>query len=305
MGKGGQQLVEALTKTMGEAVTTEKLKVFNDLLDEFNGKYESLMGDGGSDMQGKYIYGICDPQNSQQSLCRYDIQSKKLESLLEIPKDASIIHVAGHTFVSGGRSAEKELKEYIEEYAALFPKASMKHAKEDHAIQVISKNVFVTVGGFNGGALTCCEEYSIADDKWEQLPSLNNPRYSAATVFLDNKLLYAIGGDRKDSNIEVLNYSEKKEWTVVKIMYKEVNFDYSPKALVAGKNEVVILCGNDSTDAGLWNLKGNVIKKFPGLELRDSYFRNQVYMKDKKLSLIHICRCRRYAVCRSRWSPYH
>eukprot|EP00826_Nyctotherus_ovalis_P014849 TRINITY_DN14176_c0_g2_i1.p1 TRINITY_DN14176_c0_g2~~TRINITY_DN14176_c0_g2_i1.p1 ORF type:complete len:114 (+),score=9.19 TRINITY_DN14176_c0_g2_i1:64-405(+) len=23
------------------------------------------------------------------------------------------------------------------------------------------------------------------------------------------------------------------------------------------------------------------------------------------LSLIHICRCRRYAVCRSRWSPYH
>eukprot|EP00826_Nyctotherus_ovalis_P025188 TRINITY_DN19497_c0_g1_i2.p1 TRINITY_DN19497_c0_g1~~TRINITY_DN19497_c0_g1_i2.p1 ORF type:complete len:273 (-),score=52.47 TRINITY_DN19497_c0_g1_i2:9-782(-) len=24
-----------------------------------------------------------------------------------------------------------------------------------------------------------------------------------------------------------------------------------------------------------------------------------------RLSLIHICRCRRYAVCRSRWSPYH
>eukprot|EP00826_Nyctotherus_ovalis_P061729 TRINITY_DN8812_c0_g1_i2.p1 TRINITY_DN8812_c0_g1~~TRINITY_DN8812_c0_g1_i2.p1 ORF type:complete len:229 (+),score=76.91 TRINITY_DN8812_c0_g1_i2:72-758(+) len=27
--------------------------------------------------------------------------------------------------------------------------------------------------------------------------------------------------------------------------------------------------------------------------------------KDQELSLIHICRCRRYAVCRSRWSPYH
>eukprot|EP00826_Nyctotherus_ovalis_P058493 TRINITY_DN8042_c0_g1_i2.p2 TRINITY_DN8042_c0_g1~~TRINITY_DN8042_c0_g1_i2.p2 ORF type:complete len:241 (-),score=60.92 TRINITY_DN8042_c0_g1_i2:11-733(-) len=27
--------------------------------------------------------------------------------------------------------------------------------------------------------------------------------------------------------------------------------------------------------------------------------------EDKMLSLIHICRCRRYAVCRSRWSPYH
>ena len=24
-----------------------------------------------------------------------------------------------------------------------------------------------------------------------------------------------------------------------------------------------------------------------------------------ELSLIHICRCRRYSLCRSRWSPYH
>eukprot|EP00826_Nyctotherus_ovalis_P036773 TRINITY_DN3289_c0_g1_i2.p1 TRINITY_DN3289_c0_g1~~TRINITY_DN3289_c0_g1_i2.p1 ORF type:complete len:408 (+),score=115.31 TRINITY_DN3289_c0_g1_i2:73-1296(+) len=28
-------------------------------------------------------------------------------------------------------------------------------------------------------------------------------------------------------------------------------------------------------------------------------------VSDISLSLIHICRCRRYAVCRSRWSPYH
>eukprot|EP00826_Nyctotherus_ovalis_P022380 TRINITY_DN17376_c0_g2_i1.p1 TRINITY_DN17376_c0_g2~~TRINITY_DN17376_c0_g2_i1.p1 ORF type:complete len:204 (+),score=0.01 TRINITY_DN17376_c0_g2_i1:32-613(+) len=30
-----------------------------------------------------------------------------------------------------------------------------------------------------------------------------------------------------------------------------------------------------------------------------------VFNIKKSLSLIHICRCRRYAVCRSRWSPYH
>eukprot|EP00826_Nyctotherus_ovalis_P009237 TRINITY_DN12430_c0_g2_i1.p1 TRINITY_DN12430_c0_g2~~TRINITY_DN12430_c0_g2_i1.p1 ORF type:complete len:307 (+),score=64.63 TRINITY_DN12430_c0_g2_i1:109-1029(+) len=29
------------------------------------------------------------------------------------------------------------------------------------------------------------------------------------------------------------------------------------------------------------------------------------YLYVPYLSLIHICRCRRYAVCRSRWSPYH
>eukprot|EP00826_Nyctotherus_ovalis_P022414 TRINITY_DN17393_c0_g1_i2.p1 TRINITY_DN17393_c0_g1~~TRINITY_DN17393_c0_g1_i2.p1 ORF type:complete len:285 (+),score=29.29 TRINITY_DN17393_c0_g1_i2:382-1236(+) len=31
----------------------------------------------------------------------------------------------------------------------------------------------------------------------------------------------------------------------------------------------------------------------------------QVIQATQNLSLIHICRCRRYAVCRSRWSPYH
>eukprot|EP00826_Nyctotherus_ovalis_P047022 TRINITY_DN5360_c0_g1_i12.p1 TRINITY_DN5360_c0_g1~~TRINITY_DN5360_c0_g1_i12.p1 ORF type:complete len:275 (-),score=50.35 TRINITY_DN5360_c0_g1_i12:16-795(-) len=46
--------------------------------------------------------------------------------------------------------------------------------------------------------------------------------------------------------------------------------------------------------------------------LSDSSFGNPNGLADKKnkttvknLSLIHICRCRRYAVCRSRWSPYH
>eukprot|EP00826_Nyctotherus_ovalis_P024717 TRINITY_DN19080_c0_g1_i1.p1 TRINITY_DN19080_c0_g1~~TRINITY_DN19080_c0_g1_i1.p1 ORF type:complete len:141 (+),score=29.10 TRINITY_DN19080_c0_g1_i1:73-495(+) len=39
-----------------------------------------------------------------------------------------------------------------------------------------------------------------------------------------------------------------------------------------------------------------------------SYYHNEninELLSLHKLSLIHICRCRRYAVCRSRWSPYH
>eukprot|EP00826_Nyctotherus_ovalis_P007716 TRINITY_DN11968_c0_g1_i2.p2 TRINITY_DN11968_c0_g1~~TRINITY_DN11968_c0_g1_i2.p2 ORF type:complete len:108 (-),score=22.32 TRINITY_DN11968_c0_g1_i2:20-343(-) len=31
----------------------------------------------------------------------------------------------------------------------------------------------------------------------------------------------------------------------------------------------------------------------------------KIHSEVMELSLIHICRCRRYAVCRSRWSPYH
>eukprot|EP00826_Nyctotherus_ovalis_P043693 TRINITY_DN4633_c0_g1_i21.p1 TRINITY_DN4633_c0_g1~~TRINITY_DN4633_c0_g1_i21.p1 ORF type:complete len:376 (-),score=102.83 TRINITY_DN4633_c0_g1_i21:20-1147(-) len=49
----------------------------------------------------------------------------------------------------------------------------------------------------------------------------------------------------------------------------------------------------------------NVILKVLGTPTPEdcSFVTNQETLKD--LSLIHICRCRRYAVCRSRWSPYH
>eukprot|EP00826_Nyctotherus_ovalis_P001209 TRINITY_DN10164_c0_g2_i1.p1 TRINITY_DN10164_c0_g2~~TRINITY_DN10164_c0_g2_i1.p1 ORF type:complete len:459 (-),score=120.87 TRINITY_DN10164_c0_g2_i1:15-1391(-) len=44
---------------------------------------------------------------------------------------------------------------------------------------------------------------------------------------------------------------------------------------------------------------GGFEKVYPNSELEGKY---SLYLD---LSLIHICRCRRYAVCRSRWSPYH
>eukprot|EP00826_Nyctotherus_ovalis_P018545 TRINITY_DN15562_c0_g1_i1.p1 TRINITY_DN15562_c0_g1~~TRINITY_DN15562_c0_g1_i1.p1 ORF type:complete len:130 (-),score=25.93 TRINITY_DN15562_c0_g1_i1:16-405(-) len=38
----------------------------------------------------------------------------------------------------------------------------------------------------------------------------------------------------------------------------------------------------------------------------EKFFATTISLQQAKdLSLIHICRCRRYAVCRSRWSPYH
>ena len=40
-----------------------------------------------------------------------------------------------------------------------------------------------------------------------------------------------------------------------------------------------------------------------GKRLQASFFKAPC--KQQNLSLIHIWRCRRYAVCRSRWSPYH
>eukprot|EP00826_Nyctotherus_ovalis_P026959 TRINITY_DN21013_c0_g1_i1.p1 TRINITY_DN21013_c0_g1~~TRINITY_DN21013_c0_g1_i1.p1 ORF type:complete len:134 (-),score=12.77 TRINITY_DN21013_c0_g1_i1:29-430(-) len=60
---------------------------------------------------------------------------------------------------------------------------------------------------------------------------------------------------------------------------------------VAAQRELV-LTGNKNGE--LYNWKGIVIS---------SVIKN--HREPIDLSLIHICRCRRYAVCRSRWSPYH
>eukprot|EP00826_Nyctotherus_ovalis_P036893 TRINITY_DN3314_c0_g2_i6.p1 TRINITY_DN3314_c0_g2~~TRINITY_DN3314_c0_g2_i6.p1 ORF type:complete len:138 (+),score=33.14 TRINITY_DN3314_c0_g2_i6:191-604(+) len=44
--------------------------------------------------------------------------------------------------------------------------------------------------------------------------------------------------------------------------------------------------------------------KAPQVPVQMEALEREGYEEDE-LSLIHICRCRRYAVCRSRWSPYH
>eukprot|EP00826_Nyctotherus_ovalis_P008658 TRINITY_DN1224_c0_g1_i2.p1 TRINITY_DN1224_c0_g1~~TRINITY_DN1224_c0_g1_i2.p1 ORF type:complete len:197 (-),score=45.06 TRINITY_DN1224_c0_g1_i2:22-612(-) len=47
-------------------------------------------------------------------------------------------------------------------------------------------------------------------------------------------------------------------------------------------------------------IEEHTMAKSHGILVNSKYTQSVFY-----LSLIHICRCRRYAVCRSRWSPYH
>eukprot|EP00826_Nyctotherus_ovalis_P016470 TRINITY_DN14767_c0_g1_i7.p1 TRINITY_DN14767_c0_g1~~TRINITY_DN14767_c0_g1_i7.p1 ORF type:complete len:268 (+),score=40.45 TRINITY_DN14767_c0_g1_i7:196-999(+) len=106
-----------------------------------------------------------------------------------------------------------------------------------------------------------------------------------------------------------------------------------PKGLVTDKcypyeqvdHEFTLQCSNKCTYLGNWNeryyckhgsdrvieyiedMKQEIINNGPlctRFKFRTgftAYAGGKVY----DLSLIHICRCRRYAVCRSRWSPYH
>jgi len=51
---------------------------------------------------------------------------------------------------------------------------------------------------------------------------------------------------------------------------------------------------------GIWADGSSFSKVIPALQAE-----GYEVMSTQKLSLIHICSCRRYAVCRSLWSPYH
>eukprot|EP00826_Nyctotherus_ovalis_P029210 TRINITY_DN23048_c0_g1_i1.p1 TRINITY_DN23048_c0_g1~~TRINITY_DN23048_c0_g1_i1.p1 ORF type:complete len:118 (+),score=28.87 TRINITY_DN23048_c0_g1_i1:402-755(+) len=53
------------------------------------------------------------------------------------------------------------------------------------------------------------------------------------------------------------------------------------------------------------DIKKGLSQYFPEVKSRNKSTIGVEDRKEEHLSLIHICRCRRYAVCRSRWSPYH
>eukprot|EP00826_Nyctotherus_ovalis_P020456 TRINITY_DN16424_c0_g1_i2.p2 TRINITY_DN16424_c0_g1~~TRINITY_DN16424_c0_g1_i2.p2 ORF type:complete len:192 (-),score=48.00 TRINITY_DN16424_c0_g1_i2:8-583(-) len=82
--------------------------------------------------------------------------------------------------------------------------------------------------------------------------------------------------------------------------------------LNSGREKNVMKCITDTKKGLLTETNGLNVKKRPELKcssvlIVDLASTLQISKKSThpNLSLIHICRCRRYAVCRSRWSPYH
>eukprot|EP00826_Nyctotherus_ovalis_P002616 TRINITY_DN10527_c0_g1_i6.p1 TRINITY_DN10527_c0_g1~~TRINITY_DN10527_c0_g1_i6.p1 ORF type:complete len:106 (-),score=26.86 TRINITY_DN10527_c0_g1_i6:31-348(-) len=84
---------------------------------------------------------------------------------------------------------------------------------------------------------------------------------------------------KKDSKCATQIYNGILKYWPITNSIKEVNFLNEIEELVEACN-----------DTSLFQIEKEIFKKL---------------CKCICLSLIHICRCRRYAVCRSRWSPYH
>lgn len=72
----------------------------------------------------------------------------------------------------------------------------MLHSRSNFACTVnVSSNEIIVAGGYENGQLTkTCEVYSVAEDRWRELPSLNEEKCSSALCVLNGRYVYCLGG---------------------------------------------------------------------------------------------------------------
>eukprot|EP00826_Nyctotherus_ovalis_P025854 TRINITY_DN2006_c0_g3_i4.p1 TRINITY_DN2006_c0_g3~~TRINITY_DN2006_c0_g3_i4.p1 ORF type:complete len:466 (+),score=140.25 TRINITY_DN2006_c0_g3_i4:123-1520(+) len=223
------------------------------------------------------VYGVCNPEGDCKRLCKYDVKAAKLSSLIKVPRFCTVTQMSNAVFVSGGGSpTSSAVSEFFERNVSLVTKKPMKYAKYRHKTEVLSRNTFMAIGGFDGKvSIARCEEYSVAEDRWTEAPALNKARYHTATALL-NGLLYAIGGFDAQNDVEVLDLSQKSVWTCVKVAKSEVSIGNSAAAFPISDTEIMILCGDFSTAAGLYDLQKESIKKHQLALGKDYYCFNSV-----------------------------
>ena len=84
-------------------------------------------------------------------------------------------------------------------------------------VNIIRDEIYVA-GGYTNGVLTRnCEAYSIKDDRWRELPPLNEEKCSNTLCVLNGRYLYSLGGLAKSeggayllSSIEMLDLQVRR-----------------------------------------------------------------------------------------------
>ena len=256
-------------------ISAKSLDILNQLLKEFSEKYKIFSPDNSFVVRSKFVYGTCNPQSSATVLCKLDIHTKKLMTTVTVPQHCATLQMRKQIFISGGYNpCVNTLSEFIEETKSLVTKQSMKYARYHHSACIISSDSFVVVGGYNdSGTLSYCEEYSITENKWNDLPSLKVARYSLGMALINNKFLYVIGG-YSTNEIEVLDISVRENWELVKLTSNELTFNNSPRVMKISNNELLIFCGGNTANTGIFNIKNKEIKKSSLCTIADYFYNN-------------------------------
>eukprot|EP00826_Nyctotherus_ovalis_P017450 TRINITY_DN15145_c0_g1_i6.p1 TRINITY_DN15145_c0_g1~~TRINITY_DN15145_c0_g1_i6.p1 ORF type:complete len:452 (+),score=82.48 TRINITY_DN15145_c0_g1_i6:147-1502(+) len=250
-----KHLVEALNGSMSEFIKSQELEVLNELLEEFNQRYQRF-----SDKKNKeFVYGIHHPQTNCGVLCKFDITSKVLHTSVAVPQYSALLQLGQRVFISGGyKPCVNTLSEFIEDSQSLTKRESMKYAKCYHAVQTTSRKSFVTIGGWNISEISCCEKYSLVTNSWELLPPLKKPRFGSGAAVISERYLYAVGG-YPANNIEMLDTHENKHWNIINIKLSEVKLQGNVIAFGSSSAEIMVFNGEGS--AGVLNVVCGTIRK--------------------------------------------
>ncbi|MDR3679677.1 MAG: kelch repeat-containing protein [Flavipsychrobacter sp.] len=254
----------------------------------------------GHEVTSKFVYGTCDKMGGYKKLCRYDIATNKIAQCINVPDNCSVLQIGKRIFVSGGSNpVSNTLSEFSEETQSLVGKLPMNYARYYHTAIAVSDDQFMTIGGYNGGAFfSCCEEYSIRDNTWKMISSLNQARCSAAAaLFDDSAYLYVIGGVGNNNVIERMNMKEKRVWERVALcVAAEVPLNDYSAAFPISTDEIMLLVGSNKTDYGIYNIKAGTIKKHSQSLKPEYYYANGVCMIKRTAYImgayghLHICK---------------
>ena len=270
--KNNTQLIESINKLLNDFIDINKVNTLNEVLQEYDKKYKQYLKVVNND-----VYGICNPQNNCKSLCKYNINDKKIYLSVNVPRHCTVSQIGPRIFISGGFDPyTNSLSEFIEKSQELILKEPMAYSKNNHAVEPISNNTFITVGGFNKFALRYCEKYSILDNKWSLLPLLNIARYWIGTAFIQNKYVYAIGGCDSKNSIEVFNINIMTNWKIINLASNDANFNNSPGTIKLSNNEIFIFCGNGTNETAIFNIKNSTVKKQSIIAKPDYYFHSRI-----------------------------
>lgn len=135
----------------------------------------------------------------------------KNDDNFEIPYSLSITQLSNESaFITGGCYSDKKVikKCFLYNNKKFYEKNDMINERRNHSSIRIDNNIYV-VGGMDNyfNHLRHCEKYSMINEKWSKCASLNIEKSHLSLCNIDNKYIFAFGGENKIDGI--LNTIEK------------------------------------------------------------------------------------------------
>lgn len=190
-----------------------------------------------------------------------------------IPKYSHALKVGDNIYINGGIGDDSNVItdngviETLKDLTYIQKLASMTVAKAYHTQVELSDNEIVSIGGVdNKYTIDDCEKYSIKENVWEKMPSLQEKKkYVSATVWTgrDSKAIYVFGGvigKECVNSIECLKVfpTLASEWDYIEISTTTYPESYC-SGVFATKDSILLFGGSGNVEKNIY--KFDILKR--------------------------------------------